>query len=62
MKQAEAAAGYADLSAMKNGHEVAMGYEIDGDYKFVPMVTDETEIIFSGEWDNIYCRLSLIHI
>ena len=56
MKQAEAAAGYADLSAMKNGHEVAMGYEIDGDYKFVPMVTDETEIIFSGEWDNIYCR------
>lgn len=58
VKKADAAAGYADLSTMENGHEVTMGYEIDGDYKFVPMVTDQTEIIFSGEWDNIYCRNS----
>lgn len=53
-----AAAGYADLSEMKNGHEVTQEYEVDGDYKFVPTVNENTEILFSGEWDNLFCRNS----
>lgn len=53
-----AAAGYADLSEMKNGHEVTRDYEVDGDYKFVPTVTEDTEILYSGDWDNLFCRNS----
>ena len=53
-----AAAGYADLSSMANGHEVTSGYMVDGDYKFVPTVSDQTQIRFVGEWDNLYCRNS----
>lgn len=48
----KAAAGYADLSAMTNGHEVTSGYMVDGDYKFVPTVSDQTQINFGGDWDN----------
>lgn len=54
----KAAAGYADLSAMTNGHEVTSGYMVDGDYKFVPTVSDQTQINFGGDWDNLYCRNS----
>lgn len=54
----QAAAGYADLSEMQNGHEVTSGYEVDGDYIFVPKVTEHTEIVFDGEWDNLFCRNS----
>lgn len=57
-KPAEAAAGYADLSTMGNGHEVTSDYVVDGDYKFVPTVTDQTQIVFNGNWDNTFCRNS----
>lgn len=57
-KPAEAAAGYADLSEMKNGHEVTSDYTVDGDYKFVPTVSDKTQIRFSGAWDNTFCKNS----
>ena len=54
----KAAAGYADLSSMGNGHEITSGYTVDGDYKFVPTVSDQTQIRFVGDWDNLYCRNS----
>lgn len=57
-KPAEAAAGYADLSTMGNGHEVTSDYTVDGDYKFVPTVSDATQIYFGGNWDNTFCRNS----
>lgn len=57
-RPAEAAAGYADLSTMSNGHEVTSSYVVDGDYKFVPTVTDQTQITFSGNWDNTFCKNS----
>lgn len=62
LKPAWAAAGYADLSEMENGHEISRGFEVDGDYRFVPMVSEQTDIVFSEGWDNLFCRNSEMNV
>ncbi|MCI5648854.1 MAG: hypothetical protein MR332_05395 [Fusicatenibacter sp.] len=50
-----AAANYDSLDSMSNGILVSETDMIDGYYQFSPIITSQTEICFSENWDNDFC-------